>query len=131
GIQLGVAVGAAGNVHLAVDGAEPCRARSLWHRLERAPSVASDVIGIKRVYHAKAEIRGAASYINDSIPKWGRHDAQRCRRRCAGSPSIRTDIVNPDGVGRLDGLIMAPENIDLAVDVHRRSREVVVGRWSQ
>ena len=30
-------------------------------------------IGIKRVYHATADIRGAASYVNDSIPKCGSH----------------------------------------------------------
>ena len=44
--------------------------------------------------------------------------AQRCRHRRAGSPRVGADIINPSGVGRLKGFIIAPEDIDLAVKVH-------------
>src|SRR5262245_14835955 len=111
-------------------GSKPMQPQRLWHWRERGPTVGRDVVGIKRVYHAYADIRRAASYINDSIPKRG-DPAQRCRHRCAGSPGVGPDIVNSSCVGRLEGLIKSPEVIDLVAKVHRRSREVVVRRLGE
>lgn len=96
---------------------------------EHSPAISGDVVGVKRVY--LPDTVEAARHVNGSIPYGGSHVRQRHRQRCASSPSVASNVVNPGGIAYAATAIKAANVIDLAVEDHRLREKVLVRGGSQ